>query len=192
MSFVSHFINPVFQQFHTDGRPLSGGKLYAWHAGTSTPRDLYQDAFKQVEHPHPVVLNERGEAIIYGDGLYKFSLYTPDDILLWTIDNIYLHTNSGIIEQILDALRIEQHKHSIQISDRYPAEQPDGVRTNFSTSRKFRAQTLMVYYNGVLQFPEQHYTEDSDLRGYTLTFVPKEDTNLQHFYLIDEEEDGLL
>lgn len=72
--------NPKFQAFDDNGDPLSGGKLYAYEAGTSTPKTVYSDVGMTAPHASPVVLNDRGEALIYFTGQLKIDLYDADDV----------------------------------------------------------------------------------------------------------------
>lgn len=49
-----------------------------------------------------------------------------------------------------------------------PAEVPDGVITNFSTTREYRLGSLQVWINGYEQRPGVDFSQDSDLLGFTL------------------------
>ena len=81
--------SPVMQFFDNAGNPLSGGKLYTYQAGTSTPLATYTDQGGATPNANPVVLNTRGEANIWlGTSLYKFTLKDSTDALIWTSDNI--------------------------------------------------------------------------------------------------------
>lgn len=82
--------NPVFQAFDGNGDPLSGGKLYTYAAGTSTPLATYTDSTGGTQNDNPTVLDTRGEAPIWRTVgvLYKFVLKTSADVTLWTINNI--------------------------------------------------------------------------------------------------------
>lgn len=80
--------NPKFQAFDSAGDPLSGGKLYTYSAGTSTPKTTWADSGEVTPNANPIVLDSRGEATIYGSGSYKFVLKTSADATLWTVDNI--------------------------------------------------------------------------------------------------------
>jgi len=81
--------SPVMQFFDNAGNPLSGGKLYTYAAGTSTPLATYTDQGGATPNANPVVLNTRGEANIWlGTSLYKFTLKDSTDVLIWTADNI--------------------------------------------------------------------------------------------------------
>ena len=61
------------------------------------------------------------------------------------------------------------HRHS---AIEQPSQSPDGMRKQFTTSSSYLSGSLRVTANGLLQVPGVHYTEDSDLKGYTFTTAP--------------------
>lgn len=80
---------PILQFFDLNGDPLSGGKIYTYVAGTTTPLVTYTDSTGLVANSNPVILNSRGEASVWlGDASYKFKLTTATDVEIWTIDNL--------------------------------------------------------------------------------------------------------
>jgi len=80
--------NPKQQYFSTAGKPLSGGKVYTYAAGTSTPKATYSDAAGTIPNANPVILDSRGEATIFWSGTYKVVLTTSADATIYTQDNI--------------------------------------------------------------------------------------------------------
>ena len=80
---------PVMQFLDSNGNPLSGGLLYTYVAGTTTPLATYTDYGGATPNANPVVLNSRGEASVWlGNSLYKFMLKDSTGTLIWTADNI--------------------------------------------------------------------------------------------------------
>lgn len=80
---------PKLQFFANNGTPLVGGKLYSYAAGTTTPLATYSSSSLTTPNTNPVILDSRGEAGVWlGVQSYKLALYTPDNILIWTVDNI--------------------------------------------------------------------------------------------------------
>ena len=65
------------QQFDRLGRPLTGGKLYFFQAGTvSTPQNAYKDVGLTLAHANPIVLDAAGRvpAFYLADGAIKIRL----------------------------------------------------------------------------------------------------------------------
>jgi hypothetical protein len=88
---MSAYISPCLklQFFTSNGEPLSGGKLYSYAAGTTTPLSTYTDESGLIANTNPVILDPRGEASVWlGTNSYKFKLTTAADVELWTVDNI--------------------------------------------------------------------------------------------------------
>ena len=80
---------PKLQFFDLNGAPLSGGKLYTYVAGTTTPQVTYTDYVGGTANTNPVILDSRGEASVWlNTPLYKMALYSATDVLIWTVDNI--------------------------------------------------------------------------------------------------------
>lgn len=90
------------QQFFTDsGVILSGGKLYSYAAGTTTPQTTYTSASGSTAHTNPIILNSAGrvatgEIWLTAGSNYKFALYTSTDVLITTWDNITGINGTGI------------------------------------------------------------------------------------------------
>jgi hypothetical protein len=87
MSLISP--QPKLQFFDANGAPLSGGKVYTYAAGTTTPLATYTDQTGTVANANPVILDSRGEASIWlTTSNYKFKLTTSADVEIWTVDNL--------------------------------------------------------------------------------------------------------
>lgn len=87
---------PKMQFESAAGVPLSGGKVYTYVAGTTTPQATYTDATGATPNPNPVILDSRGEAAIWlGSAAYKFKLTDANDVEIWTVDYISAPT-SGV------------------------------------------------------------------------------------------------
>lgn len=79
---------PRFSAQDVLGRPLVGGKLLTFGAGTTTPKAAFTDVAGTIQHTNPIILDSRGEAVIFLDGTYKLELRDSADALLWTQDNV--------------------------------------------------------------------------------------------------------
>ena len=90
------FLSPIggagWQFFTNSGVPLSGGKLYTYAAGTTTPQATYTSSSGNTNHTNPIILDSAGRVPggeIWLDALpYKFLLKDSNDVLIATYDNI--------------------------------------------------------------------------------------------------------
>lgn len=81
--------SPKMQFFTAAGVPLSGGKVYTYTAGTTTPQATYTDNTGVTPNANPIILDSRGEANIWlGAAIYKFRLTDANDVDIWTVDYI--------------------------------------------------------------------------------------------------------
>ena len=89
------------QFFDNTGNVLSGGKLYSYEAGTTTPQATYTSANGATAHTNPIVLDSAGrvatgEIWLTAGENYKFVLKTSTDVTLVTWDNITGINGTGI------------------------------------------------------------------------------------------------
>jgi hypothetical protein len=147
------FLSPVggaaAQFFTNSGVILSGGKLYAYAAGTTTPKVTYTSSSGNTAHNHPIILDSAGRVpggeIWLLSSPYKFALYTTNDVLIATYDNI---------------LGINAAEFQVQNFT------GTGTQTVFTlSSASFGENFTSVYINGVYQ-QKNTYT----VSGTTLTF----------------------
>jgi len=83
------------QYFDNAGVPLSAGKLYTWVAGTvNVPKATFADADGLIPNPNPIILNPRGEALIYWAGSYAVTLTDSLGNPIYTVDDV-TETNLG-------------------------------------------------------------------------------------------------
>ena len=82
------------QFFDNNGDPLTGGKLYSYAAGTTTPQVAYTTSAGNVAHSNPIILDSAGRVPSSGEiwltdaASYKFVVHTSDNVLIGTYDNI--------------------------------------------------------------------------------------------------------
>jgi hypothetical protein len=103
------FLSPVggagAQFFDNNGNPLTGGKLYTYAAGTTTPQVTYTTSAGNVAHTNPIVFDAAGrvpgssEIWVSAGVNYKFVLKDSNDVLIATWDNLLgLAAGSSTIE----------------------------------------------------------------------------------------------
>jgi hypothetical protein len=82
------------QFFDNNGDPLSGGKLFTYAAGTTTPQQTFTTSVGNVFHTNPIILDAAGRVPAGGEiwlansVTYKFVLKTSADVVLATWDNL--------------------------------------------------------------------------------------------------------
>lgn len=95
-------------QFIHNGEPIAGGFVYAYEAGTTTPKDTYTTQAGDVANANPVTLDSDGSANIWIDGEYKIVVTDADGNQLFTTDNIqdFTMTSDGITATSTTSLSI--------------------------------------------------------------------------------------
>lgn len=93
-----YLLGPAPQFFDANGKPLVGGKLFVYIAGTTTKAVTYSDFYK-TENTNPVVLNDLGTCmlIVPSANLYKIVLYDRKGNLLLTRDNVSVSSEQQIV-----------------------------------------------------------------------------------------------
>ena len=145
------------------GNVLTGGKIFTYAAGTTTPQAVYTTSAGNVFHSNPIILDASGRVPSGGeiwltDGLsYKFVLKDSNDVLIATYDNI-----SGINSNFIAFT----NQQEIQI-----ATAGQTVFNLTTTTYQPGTNSLSVFVDGVNQYgPGAQYAyleTDSD----TVTFV---------------------
>jgi hypothetical protein len=91
------------QFFDNSGNILSGGKIYTYAAGTTTPQTTYTSSSGSTAHTNPIILDSAGRVpggeIWLTDSLsYKFTIQNSTNVLIVTLDNIYgIANNSALL-----------------------------------------------------------------------------------------------
>ncbi len=101
LAFVAGLIAPVHaagtislsltQQIDKDTlKPLAGGKLYLFQAGTTTPQNAYSDTALTIPLPNPITLDAAGRLpqMFFADGQIKFRLTNAQGVTQLAQDNI--------------------------------------------------------------------------------------------------------
>jgi hypothetical protein len=91
------------QFFDNNGVPLSGGLIYTYQAGSSTPLTTYTTNNGTIPNSNPIILDAAGrcpnEIWLQTGYSYKFVLQTSAGITLQTLDNLYpiLQTSAATV-----------------------------------------------------------------------------------------------
>lgn len=84
-----------------NGDPLSGGKVFTYEPGTTTPKDTYQDKDQVATHTNPIILDSRGEAEVWLNGEYKFVIKDSNDVEIYTVDNASTEAIASVLSEWL-------------------------------------------------------------------------------------------
>ena len=130
MATTSLSPTPKLQFFDLNGAPLSGGLLYTYAAGTTTPLASYTDSTGLIANTNPIVLDSRGEANVWlATASYKLALYTSVNVLIWTVDNISTNgSNLSVTDHTGDGTTI-----AFAVDDGLTAIYINGVYQNRNT-----------------------------------------------------------
>jgi hypothetical protein len=153
---MSYNLSPLggagWQFFDNNGIPLSGGLLYTYAAGTSTPIATYTTSSGSIANSNPIVLDSAGrpsnEIWLNGANNYKFVLQNASGTQIWSMDNL----GGGL--------------PSAGIQSYQTATQGQTVFTglNYVTGNN----SLNVFVNGSKQILTLNYTETNSS---TITFL---------------------
>ena len=134
------FHTPVMHFDDINGRPLVGGRLYSYKAGTNTPVNLYRAPQGTLLHENPIRLNMRGECVAYGkEGLlYKLVLKDRFGATVWEVDNVSASGGGSGGEQLTAAL---------------PIRIVDGVITNNGTGLNVFGENSWSEGIGIDEYP---------------------------------------
>jgi len=104
---LSCFAGVGWQFFGNDGIPLSGGLIYTYEAGTTTPAVTYTTSAGNVQQTNPIVLNSAGRVAAGEIWLdvsitYKFVLQTSVGVTIATYDNVPSISSAGDLANASD------------------------------------------------------------------------------------------
>jgi len=89
------------QFFDNNGVILTGGKIFTYEAGTTTPLATYTSSTGNTAHTNPIILDSAGRVpggeIWNQLRLYKFVLKTSADVTIATYDNVGSSFNATAI-----------------------------------------------------------------------------------------------
>ena len=90
--FLSAFAGVGAQFFDNNGNILSGGKIFTYAAGTTTPQATYTSSSGASPNTNPIILNAAGRTAqpiwLTAGVAYKFVLKTAQDVTIGTYDNV--------------------------------------------------------------------------------------------------------
>lgn len=97
---LSAFAGAGAQFFDNNGNPLSGGRIFSYSAGTTTPRATFTDDSGVTPNTNPIVLDSAGrtpaQIWLTSGFLYKFVLENSSGVLIGTYDDIPGITDAAV------------------------------------------------------------------------------------------------
>jgi hypothetical protein len=159
-------VGGVAAQFFTNtGAVLTGGKLYTYAAGTTSPQATYTTYRGNVARTNPIILDAAGRVPDSGEiwitaNAYKFVLKDSNDVLIATWDNI---NNSGPLVFTIDDFTGNGSTQAFTL-----------------TAAPYNENITFVYINGVYQNKNTY-----SVSGTTLTFsaAPPFSSTIEVMYL---------
>jgi hypothetical protein len=148
------------QFFDNSGQVLTGGKIYTYLAGTTTPAATYTSNNGFTAHANPIILNaagrvpDSGEIWLTDSISYKFVLKDQNEVLIATYDNI-----TGINSNFVNYSGEEETQ---------TATQGQTVFTLTTLNYQPATNNLLVFVNGSKQVVVTNYAETS---ATVVTFV---------------------
>jgi len=156
-------VGGVAAQFFTNtGAVLTGGKIYTYAAGTTTPAVTYTSSNGATAQPNPIVLDAAGRVPNSGeiwltDGInYKFVLKDSNDVLIATYDNV-----SGINSNFI----------SFTNSQQIITATANQTVFNLSISYQPGTNSLSVFVDGVNQYGPSALYAYTETSSTVVTFV---------------------
>lgn len=169
------------QFFDNNGDPLSGGKVYTYAAGTTTPQATYTTSAGNVAHANPIVLDSAGRVPSGGEiwltdsVSYKFLITNSTGTTIGTYDNLTGNGNGllpllsassgsslvGFLQSGTSATaRTVQDKLRETVSVKDFGAVGDGL-TNDTAAVQAAATAIAAQGGGALFFPKGTYYIDN-------------------------------
>lgn len=162
--YISAFGGVGTQFFDNNGVILSGGKIYSYAAGTTTPATTYTSSTGATPHSNPIILDSTGrvpggEIWLAAGNNFKFILTTSLDVVLGTYDNVgSIAAGSALLANLSG----------------------DGAQTSFTLpSAPINENATNIYVNGVYQQKNTY-----SIASTTLTFseAPPDTSTIEVMY----------
>jgi hypothetical protein len=93
--------NAKAQFIDQNGLPLASGTVGFYFPGTLNPKPTYQDAAGTIANTNPVQLDSRGQALIWGSGVYRQIVKDASGVTIW--DQVTEDPNAGLTGNMTNA-----------------------------------------------------------------------------------------
>jgi hypothetical protein len=189
------FLSPVggaaAQFFTNTGSVLTGGKLYSYAAGTTTPLATYTTSTGNVARTNPIILDAAGRVPDSGEvwitlSSYKFVLKDSTDVLIATWDNIGAAAplsfslddftgNGSTTVFTLTAAPVSENATFVYINGVYQQKNTyslSGVTLTFTVAPPTTSTIEVMYVETALGILVNNFTGNGSTVAYTLTAAP--------------------
>jgi hypothetical protein len=146
--------NALAQFIDSSGAPLASGTVGFYFPGTLNPKATFQDMAGTIANPNPVPLNSRGQALIWGSGVYRQIVKDASGVTIW--DQITEDPNAGLTGNITDAKFVAGIDFTPGTTTSLTLPAAPGASTN-----------MWTFFDAAYQADDQILS----LAGTTLTFV---------------------
>lgn len=96
---------------------LTGGQVYTFAAGTTTPKAIYADKALSNAYAQPLILDSDGRAIAYGDGLYKFVIKDSASNTVFTVDNVEINSLAAVLADASDPFGVDLTQTNLTVTN---------------------------------------------------------------------------
>lgn len=95
---------PQGKQHYDDGAgvPLAGGKVFTYDVGTTNPRTTWSDEAQTNPNTNPVILDARGEAVIFWSGDYTVTFQDSLGSTIWSVNGVNSNNASAFDNYVID------------------------------------------------------------------------------------------
>jgi hypothetical protein len=154
------------QQFiDQNGAPLANGSVYFYAPGTTNPMPTYQDPTGAAANTNPVLLDSRGQAVIWGHGTFRQVVKDAAGVTIW--DQLTCDANAGITGNMVDQAFVAGTDFTPGTTTQLTLSNAPGTASN-----------LWVDFDGV----PQHEPSDFTLSGSVITFTSPIPVGIQNVY----------
>lgn len=113
-------IPPQLQFLDENGAPLAGGQLYTYTPGTSNQKPTWQDAAETIFNTNPIILDDRGACICFGDGDFRLILDDQNGVQIFdalSSEPLPASAISAAMLPVVGALTLQQARDLMGITD---------------------------------------------------------------------------
>lgn len=115
---LGYLISPVLQLEDANGKPLVGGKIVVYRAGTTKVYITRKD-FEGNYNPAEVVLDAKGMCVIIAESGKRYDVYCYDenDVQQWSRKNLSVTTDMIVIRELYEGVFVDEEGNEYTTED---------------------------------------------------------------------------